>query len=151
MDNETTKDLNFEWHYPQSPEDVWTCLTTPELIEKWLMSNDFKLELGHEFKFRSKAMPGWCGIVECKILEIEPLKKLKYTWVSGPEVGFKEVDTTITWQLTPENGGTMLTLDHAGFKGELALLSAGMLEQGWSSSVSRKFENVLAEYSNDKK
>lgn len=148
---EITKDLNFVWHFPQSPEEVWACLTTPELIEKWIMRNDFKPEIGHEFKFTSKPMPGWCGVIECKVLEIEPLKKLKYTWVSGPEIGSKEVDTTVTWQLNPDSNGTTLTLDHAGFKGEKAVMSAGMLEQGWSSSVVKKLETVLAEYSNEKK
>ena len=143
---EPSKDITLDWHYSQSPEEVYHCLTTSELIEKWLMPNNFKAEVGHQFQFRSKPMPGWCGIVECKVLELDPNKKVKYTWVSGPEAGSKEVDTTVTWLLESENGGTHLTLEHSGFKGEKAVFSASMMEQGWNSGIAKSFARILEEY-----
>ncbi len=142
---EVRDDIHLEWTYPQSAEEVWECLTNPELIAKWLMPNNFELRQGHKFQFRSQPMPGWCGIVECEVLEIENIKRLKYSWVSGPEAGSKEVDTTVTWQLFPLSDGTRLTLDHEGFKGEQAVHSAQMMRQGWNSGIAKSFEKVLTE------
>jgi len=48
--------------------------------------------------------------VNCRILEIEGHRKLSYTWVVG------DMDTVVTFTLTPTASGTRLSLVHAGFK-----------------------------------
>ena len=43
-------------------------------------------------------------------LEIEAERKLSFTWVVG------DMDTVVTFTLTPTASGTRLSLVHAGFK-----------------------------------
>ena len=78
-------EIKHQWFYNQSPEEIWEYLTKAELIEKWLMPNDFRLKLGHKFKFTTNPMPSLNldGNFYCKVLEIVPLKKLVYSWNGG--------------------------------------------------------------------
>ena len=55
-------DIKFDVHYEQPPEKIWRAITDSETLAKWMMPNDFKPELGHEFQFRAKPMGGWDGI-----------------------------------------------------------------------------------------
>ncbi|MES2680856.1 MAG: SRPBCC domain-containing protein [Bacteroidota bacterium] len=137
------RDLKLEWLYPNTSDEVWHCLTDPELIAQWLMPNDFKLLVGHRFQFRSKPVPGWSGIVDCEVIEIVPNQKLSYTWVSGARAGSKNIDTLVTWKLTPEKNGTRLVLEHTGFKGFRAWLISYMMGSGWKSGIAKAFKSLL--------
>ncbi|MFT3794164.1 SRPBCC family protein [Flavobacterium sp.] len=138
------RDLKLEWVHPYTAEHVWHCLTTPELIEKWLMPNNFELKLGHRFQFRSKPMPGWSGIVECEVLEIVPNRKLSYSWVSGDKPGSRQIDTVVTWTLQPEGNNTRLLLEHTGFKGFKAWMVSYMMGSGWKSQIAKNFADLLS-------
>jgi uncharacterized protein YndB with AHSA1/START domain len=46
--------------------------------------------------------------VNCRSIEIEGHRKLSYTWVVG------DMDTVVTFTLTPMASGTRLSLVHAG-------------------------------------
>jgi uncharacterized protein YndB with AHSA1/START domain len=137
------RDIKLEWFYPHPQEDVWHCLTTAELIGQWLMPNDFKPLMGHKFQFTSKPVPGWCGIVDCQVTEMVPNKRLSYTWVSGPKPGSRQIDTTVTWHLIPENGGTRLKLEHTGFSGFKAWMVSYMMGKGWNSHIAKAFAGIL--------
>ena len=50
--------------------------------------------------------------MNCRILEIDAPRKLSYAWV----VGDMELDTVVTFTLTPTASGTRLTLVQSGFK-----------------------------------
>ena len=89
---------------PWPPENVWRALTQPHLIEEWLMKNDFELKLDHAFRLRAE----W-GHVDCRVIKIEADRCLVYTWAAFG------VSTTVTWTLTPTNGGTHLKVEQAGF------------------------------------
>lgn len=137
------RDIKLEWFYPHSEDVVWHCLVTSELIAQWLMENDFKAQVGHKFQFRAKPMPGWCGIVECEVLEVAEHKKLSYTWVSGPKPGSTDISTVVTWKLEKAQGGTKLTLEHTGFKGFRAWMTSYILSNGWKSHIAKAFANTL--------
>jgi len=137
------RDLKFEWLYPNTPDEVWHCLTNSELIEKWLMTNDFKPVIGHRFQFRAKPMPGWCGIVDCEVLELVPNKKLSYSWVSGPKQGSDQIKTVVTWKLIPEKDSTRLILEHTGFEGFRAWMTSFILGSGWKSHIAKAFASLL--------
>jgi uncharacterized protein YndB with AHSA1/START domain len=126
-----TRAIHIEMTYDQAPESVWAALTMRDAIALWLMPNDFELRIGHRFQFKTKPAPGFDGIVRCEVLEIEPLKKLVYSWVGGG------VNTQVTWTLTPEGTGTRLTLDHEGFSGLRGLLVSSILGKGWRSKILR--------------
>jgi len=56
-----------ERELPFSPEKIWRALTQPQLIEDWLMKNDFKPVVGHGFNLRAD----W-GAVDCKVWTLTP-------------------------------------------------------------------------------
>ncbi len=108
-----TDAIAFELDLRHSPQKVWRALTEPELLREWLLPVlDLRLEKGAAFAFKTQAMPGWDGTVKCRLLEIEPQKKLSYAWV----VGDMELDTVVTFTLTPTASGTLLSLVQSGFK-----------------------------------
>lgn len=126
------KTINHEWIYEQSPNEVWEYLTQAELIALWLMPNNFKLELGHEFQFTTKPMPHieLDGIFHCKVLEIVPFKKLLYSWKGGSGNGIFTLNTVCEWILEPHGNGTKLKLKHSGFKENNTDIFVGMTD-GW--------------------
>jgi uncharacterized protein YndB with AHSA1/START domain len=107
-----TDSLSFEFDLRHSPAKVWRALTDPTLLAEWLLpAIELKLEPGAAFKFKSQPYPPWDGTVNCRMLEVETLKKLSYAWV----VGNMEIDTVVTFTLTPTESGTRLSLLHSGF------------------------------------
>jgi uncharacterized protein YndB with AHSA1/START domain len=108
-----TESISFEFDLHHSPEKVWRALTEPALLAEWLLPVfDLKLEPGAAFTFKTQPYPGWDGTVNCRLVEIEAHRKLSYTWV----VGDMELDTVVTFTLTPTASGTRLSLVHSGFK-----------------------------------
>ena len=106
-----TDSLSFDFDLHHSPEKVWRALTDPALLAEWLLpAIGLQLEPGAEFMFKTQPYPGWDGIVNCKVLEIEAGKKLRYTWVVGDML-----DTVVTFTLTPTASGTRLSLVQSGF------------------------------------
>jgi uncharacterized protein YndB with AHSA1/START domain len=104
--------LDFDLHH--APEKVWRALTDPALLAEWLLPVvGFKLEPGVDFTFKApQAYPGWDGTVSCRMLEIEPNRRLSYTWA----VPFLE--TVATFTLTPTTLGTRLSIVQSGFRPE---------------------------------
>jgi uncharacterized protein YndB with AHSA1/START domain len=108
-----TDSIAFDLDLKHPPEKVWRALTDPVLLAEWLLPViDLKLEPGAEFTFKTQAYPGWDGTVNCQLVEIEPHRKLTYTWT----VPF--LDTVVTFTLTPTASGTRLSLVQSGFKAE---------------------------------
>jgi uncharacterized protein YndB with AHSA1/START domain len=106
-----SKSLSFEFDLHHVPEKVWRALTDPVLLAEWLLPVlDLKLEPGAAFTFKAQPQPGWDGIVNCRFLEIEAHRRLSYTWVVD------DIDTVVTFTLTPTASGTRLSLVQSGFK-----------------------------------
>ena len=108
-----TDTLAMDFDLPHPPEKVWRALTDPALLAQWLLPVlDLELAPGAAFTFKTQPYPGWDGTVSCRFLEIEPHRKLRYTW----SVPFLE--TVVTFTLTPTATGTRLSLEQSGFKPE---------------------------------
>ncbi len=108
-----TESIAFEVDVDYLPEKVWRALTDPVLLAQWLLPVvDLKLERGAAFTFKTQPYPGWDGTVNCRMLEIEAGLKLSYSWV----VGDMEINTVVTFMLTPTASGTRLSLVQSGFK-----------------------------------
>ena len=106
-----SESVSFEFDLQHAPEKVWRGLTDPVLLGEWLLSVvGLKLEPGAAFVFKTQPHPGWDGTVNCRFLEIEPQRKLSYTWVVGA------MATVVTFTLTPSASGTRLSLVQSGFK-----------------------------------
>lgn len=126
------RNLRFEAFYDVTPSDVWRALTDRDELAQWLMPNDLILTIGHKFQFRDKPQPGWDGIVHCEVLEVEPGKRLSYSWKSAA------LDTVVTWTVKPHPNGTTLILEHNGFSGWKAVFVSMMLNRGWRSTLLAK-------------
>ena len=106
-----TESISFEFDLRHSPEKVWRALTDPVLLAEWLLPViGLELEPGAAFTFKTQPHPGWDGVVNCRILEIEAQRKLRYAWVVA------DLDTVVTFTLTPTPSGTRLSLVQSGFK-----------------------------------
>ncbi len=111
-DRSQTETLAFEFELAHAPEKVWRAITEPELLEQWLLPVfDLALEPGAAFMFKTQPFPGWDGVVNCRMLAIEPLRKLSYSWVVGDDL-----TTVVTFTLTPTDTGTHVMLVQSGFK-----------------------------------
>jgi len=106
-----TDSISFEFELSHPPAKVWRALTDPALLAEWLLPVvGLELEPGTAFTFKTQPYPGWDGIVNCRILEAEANRKLRYAWVVG------DMDTVVTFTLTPTASGTRLSLVQSGFK-----------------------------------
>jgi uncharacterized protein YndB with AHSA1/START domain len=106
-----TDRVSFEVELRHAPAKVWRALTDPALLTEWLLpALDFRLEPGAAFSFQAPPQPGWDGSVRCRFTTIEEGKQLSYTWVVG------EIDTLVTFTLTPTPTGTRLSMVQTGFK-----------------------------------
>lgn len=117
--------LSLEFDLRHAPEKVWRALTDATLLAEWLLPVlDLRVEPDATFTFRAPPQPGWDGVVECRFLEIEAHRKLSYAWVVG------DLDTVVTFTLTPTVSGTRLSLLHAGFTPDQKRNRAGA-RYGW--------------------
>jgi uncharacterized protein YndB with AHSA1/START domain len=122
-----TESISFEFDLRHSPEKVWRALTDPVLLAEWLLPVvGLELAPGAAFTFNTQPQPGWNGIVNCQFLEIEPGRKLSYTWA----VGDMELDTVVTFTLAPTPSGTCLSLVQSGFTPSQKR-NAGGARYGW--------------------
>ena len=132
-----TESLSFEFDLPHEPEKVWRALTDPALLAEWLLpSVDFKLDPGAAFTFKAPPQPGWDGDVNCQVLEIEAPRELSYRWVVG------DMDTVVTFTLTPTPSGTRLSLVQSGFRPEQKK-NFGGARYGWKM-MGEKLVDLLA-------
>ena len=120
-----------EREMPFPPEKIWRALTQPELIEDWLMKNDFKPVVGQSFTLRAD----W-GSVDCQVLAFEPNKTMAYTW------GAYGLESVVTWTLTPTSAGTRLRMEQSGFRPDQQQFYEGA-KAGWQRFFAN-LEQVLA-------
>jgi uncharacterized protein YndB with AHSA1/START domain len=139
------RDLRLERVYPHPPEKVWKALTDRRALSTWLMETDFETALGHKFTFRSKPRPGWDGVTYCEVTELDPPRRLAYTWRGGPGKGKPpSLDTMVAFTLIPEGTGTRLVLEHTGFSGFKAVLISVMMKSGWAKMMRGKLADAIA-------
>jgi len=133
-----TRSVVVEREIPFPPEKLWRALTQPQLIEEWLMKNDFKPVVGHQFNLSGD----WGGVLDCKVLAVEPNRTLSYTWDfdhDDPAYGLKSV---VTFTLTPTEAGTHLRVEQAGFRPDQKQAFGGA-NAGWRQFLAN-LEQVMA-------
>lgn len=94
-----------EREMPYPADKIWRALTQPQLIEDWLMKNDFKPTPGHRFSMQAD----WGGVT-CQVRTIEPHKTLSYSWDT------KDLRSVVTWTLTATDAGTIVRMEQVGFQ-----------------------------------
>jgi uncharacterized protein YndB with AHSA1/START domain len=110
------------------PEEVWTCLTHPNWIQKWWTAV-------REYHYTSELQSGvgMTFVVEEKI-GIGPLLRIQFEvtrWMKPDRIMFKMVSGTgaksyeISWTLEPVEGGTLFNYV------ERLTLSTGFMDKVW--------------------
>lgn len=115
----------FRIYIKAKPEDLWQAIVDPEWNQRYGYAAPQFYELRPGGRFYSTASEdmrkasaemGWpCPdmIVDGKILEADPPHKLVQTWrmLMDPTTAAEPM-TTLTWVITPSQGGSKLTLTH---------------------------------------
>lgn len=138
------RSIKHQYFFAHSPERVWQYLTNSDLMELWLMKNNFRPIVGTDFQFRINPIPSldFDGIFYCTVLEIEPYKKLSYTWKSGPGDEKIALESVVIWKLEPTEKGTQVYLEHNGFDKDENLDFFNGLNHGWLEKL-EKIDNLL--------
>ena len=133
-----TRSVVVEREMPHPPEKVWRALTQPHLMEEWLMKNDFAPTVGHRFNLRG----AWGGVLDCKVLKIEPPNSLSYSWNFDNEDPNFALKSVVTFTLTPTAKGTHLRVEQAGFRPNQKQALGGALH-GWTDMLG-KLDQLVA-------
>lgn len=83
-------------------QKVWDAVATSDGIAAWYMPNNFQPQAGCEFYFQTPYGP-----TPCKVLEIDPPRRLYFTW---GEFGWR-----VSFELKELDGKTEFTLIHSGW------------------------------------
>lgn len=116
-----------ERDFPYPPERVWRALTQPHLIEEWLMKNDFDPVVGHRFNLRGD----WGGVLDCEVLAIEPYETLSYSWNHAHDDPAHNLESVVTFTLTPAGAGSRLRMEQSGFRADQKQAFGGA-KLGWA-------------------
>ena len=138
-------------------------LTDAKILGSWFMENNIEPHLGHYFTFRMAPQKGWDGITHCEITAINPQKHIAFTY-QGEATGekalacagihsdkadkltkgiFTKLDTVLSFTLEPTCGGTVLSLEHSGYKGLKLVLVSLIMQMGWKKQLNKKLPRVL--------
>ena len=116
-------------------ERVFEALTDPKQAVQWWGQNDrfrcsdFSLDarVGGKWSSSGTSKSGSSFEIEREILELDPPRRLAYTWLSS----WMPKNTKVVWELESQNGGTLVKLTHTGFAGDAE--QAKDHTTGWSS------------------
>ncbi len=103
-------------------ERVFDALTDPKQASQWwgqkgsCQMDNFSMDVRTGGKWSTTGVSAANGIVEVhgEFLEIDPPRRLSYTWTSS----WLQKVTKVLWELENLNGGTFLKLTHTGFAGD---------------------------------
>lgn len=135
--------LSLDFQYKTSMEKLWSALTDPNKLAKWVcnihtglpMENDFKAVVGHRFQFRTQPTEWWNGVIDGEVIVVDEPNRLSYTWASGGE------KHTVTWTLQDLGGGKVnLHLDQTGFTNPQGLEGAKYGWSKWCGELEKLFE-----------
>jgi uncharacterized protein YndB with AHSA1/START domain len=129
-------------HIKAPVENVWHTITTPEMIKQYLYGTEAVTDwkIGSPILFRGE----WNGNhYEDKgiILDLQAPQLLRHTYWSsvGGKEDVPENYNTVTYLLTPENNGTLITIMQDGIDNDDSLLR---MNENWTV-VLRKLKEVV--------
>lgn len=126
-----TKTITKQRFLKATPERVFKALTQKEELEKW-----FVQEAVIDLKPGGVIQTNWApGMGEHgKVKEVKPPHLFSFTW----EGQFSPSPTTLTFALTKEKDGTLLTLTHSGIgtgAGWEAYTNMDQEDKGWEAHL----------------
>jgi uncharacterized protein YndB with AHSA1/START domain len=133
-----TRTVIVEREIAHPPEKLWRALTQPHLISEWLMNNDFSPAVGHRFHLRGE----WGGVLDCEVLVVEPQRTLSYTWNFKHDDPAFDLNSVVTFTLTPIEKGTHLRVEQSGFRPDQRQAYGGA-KAGWRTFLA-KLDQILS-------
>ncbi len=128
--------------YNHPIDTVWHAISDAQEIGSWFIHADFKAEVGYNYTFTHEDTK-----IRGEVLESNPVYKLVYTW----DVNNSGTATRVSWLLSEQDGGTLLTLRHDGAEKygsqETAAQMFGHFEKGWEKAT-EDLLNYLASAAN---
>jgi uncharacterized protein YndB with AHSA1/START domain len=102
-------------------ERVFEALADPKQATRWWGAADryhmaeFQMDLRVGGKWSMNGVSSKMGAVNVRgeFVEIDPPRRLSYTWISS----WMPQDSTVVWELEQQNNGTLVKLTHRGFAG----------------------------------
>ena len=125
---EPNRSVVIEKTFAHAPQKLWRALTEPALLTQWLLKNNFLPEVGRGFQFSNEPVGGWDGVIECKVLALDPLRHIAYSWRAFDH------ESTVEFTLTPAEGGTHLRMEHSGFRANQDAAYRGA-QYGWQRFI----------------
>ena len=122
-------------------EKVWKAITAKEDMKQWYFDiATFKPELGNEFSFEG-GNEGRMYTHLCKITDIVPGRKLKYSWRYK---GYEGI-SFVTFELFPEGNKTRIKLTHEGLETfpDLPDFRKENFVEGWSYLIGTSIKNFV--------
>lgn len=121
---------------------VWEALTNKDQMKQWYFEvSDFKAEVGFEFQFFGES-DGKKYLHKCKVVDIEPLTKIAYTWSYEGYAG----QSLVTFELfTEAEDLTRLKLTHSGTDSFLSHpdFETADFNEGWNSILGQSLRNFV--------
>ena len=120
------------------PEQVWGFLTEADKLARWFHEANGDMAEGQDYHLKYEN-PERAGdkLIWGRVLEMDKPNRLVYTFTHQ---WLKEVETTVSWELTALNGGTQVKVTHAGFEKLAAEEQYEMLsshDKGWDQHFDR--------------
>ena len=130
--------LKLERHLKATPETVFAAWVEPEQIAKWfgpgdatIPSQEIDARVGGAWQVTMRMSSGMERIVSGVYREIDPPSRLAFTWAWHND-GTRGHETEVVVELTPEDGGTLLSLTQRTFQ---TSNDRDMHNMGWSYSL----------------
>ncbi|HEY6786845.1 MAG TPA: SRPBCC domain-containing protein [Trebonia sp.] len=100
-------------HYPDARG--WRVLTSADLVARWLMVDDFRLEPGFRLPIATDPIRqvGMRGAGQFEVLAFEEATMLRISWKVAGKEGHG-LNSVVTFTLAPEGAGTRLLIEHDG-------------------------------------
>jgi len=139
--------VRFERLYKATAEELWSALTRPEQLARWLTHATLEATAGGQVRFDF----GDDGDCTGEILVWDPPQTLEYEWRFAGED-----ESVVRWELHDAEGGTLLVLDHrrlgadqatgyaAGWHAHLDVLEGYLA--GTAVSWQQRFDALLSDY-----
>lgn len=126
--------LSLDFQFTTTVEKLWSALTDSSKLAKWIMENDFKPVVGHQFQFRTQPTEYWNGIINGEVLIVDEPNLLSYTLESG-----EKHTVTLTLQDLGE-GKINLHLEQTGISNMQALEGARYGWLNWGGELEKLLE-----------
>jgi len=107
--------VSFERVMDRPPERIWSTLTEPARLAKWLGDVEVDLRVGGAFVIRfhqpqrpADPAPGETAVMTGQITVLEPPRLIEYTWLEGSGMP----SSLVRWEIVPLESGCRLKLTH---------------------------------------